>query len=98
MSTGWQRIIAITRLARGGAGKDYAAKLHDCGAITDGPPFSGLCKPMRTCPVDGCDRRRSPLMTSCNSAAWPPPTLLRIIRSDNRADSSSPPRTAGQWG
>ena len=40
---------------------------------------------MRTCPVDGCDRRRSPLMTSCNSAAWPPPTLLRIIRSDNSA-------------
>ena len=44
MSTGWpQRIIAITELARGGPGKDYAAKLHDCGAITDGPPFSGLC-------------------------------------------------------
>jgi hypothetical protein len=46
MSTGWpdaQRIIAITQVARGGPGKD-AAKLHDCGAITDGPPFSGLCR------------------------------------------------------
>ena len=30
---GLQRIIAITQVARGGPGKDYAAKLHDCGAI-----------------------------------------------------------------
>ena len=36
-------IAAITQLGRGGPGKDYVAKLHDCGAITDGPPFSGLC-------------------------------------------------------
>jgi len=28
-----RRIIAITQLARGGPGKDYAAKLHDCAAI-----------------------------------------------------------------
>ena len=31
-----QRIIAITQVARGGPGKDYAAKLHDCGANTLG--------------------------------------------------------------
>ena len=40
---GLQRIIAITQVARGGPGKDYAAKLHDCGVITYGPPLSGLC-------------------------------------------------------
>jgi len=28
-----QCIIAITQVARGGPGKDYAAKLHDCAAI-----------------------------------------------------------------
>lgn len=45
MSTGClQRIIAITQVARGGPGKDYAAKLHDCGAITDGLTLSGLCR------------------------------------------------------
>ena len=32
-----QRIIAITQVARGGsASQMYAAKLHDCGAITTG--------------------------------------------------------------
>ena len=50
-----QRIIAITQVARGGPGKDYAAKLHDCGAITYRPPFSGLCslldEPPLTCGV-----------------------------------------------
>ena len=40
---GLQRIIAITQLARDGPGKDYAAKLHNCAAITYRPPFSGLC-------------------------------------------------------
>ena len=38
-----RRIIAITQVARGGPCKDYAAKLHDCAAITYRPPFSGLC-------------------------------------------------------
>jgi hypothetical protein len=32
-----RRIIAITQLARGGPGKDYAAKLHDCAANLDRP-------------------------------------------------------------
>ena len=38
-----QHIIAIIQVARGGPNKDYAAKLHACGAITYGPPLSGLC-------------------------------------------------------
>ena len=37
-----QRIIAITQVARGGPGKHYAAKLHDCGASWGTKPASGM--------------------------------------------------------
>jgi hypothetical protein len=81
-----------TQLARGGPGKDYAAKLHDCDAITDGPPLaaSADCStdPL-TCGVDilvvlqPC--RQSTLLTA-EAGHMRDPMSLRTSRGRSQVD------------